>query len=142
MEELMNLTLSQIIGRIAGVLAVLSIFVEITPIKINPISHILRWIGQRINKGLIDKVDALDAKVCALERADVVSYRVRILRFADEIRRGMQHSKESFDQVLMDIDAYEQYCTAHPDFRNNKTVAAKAKILEIYSECIDENNFL
>ena len=142
MEAFMNLTLGQIVGRIAGVIAALSIFIEITPVKINPISALLRWVGKQINKELMDKVNTLETKVGALEKSDVISCRVRILTFADEIRRGMRHSKETFDQVLSDIDTYERYCTEHPDFMNNKTVAAKAKILDMYSECMDNNDFL
>lgn len=142
MEVLMGLTLGQIIGRIAGALAALSVFVEITPVKINPISFILRWIGKQINKELMDKMNTFEKKVEALEKSDAIDCRVRILTFADEIRRGMKHSKETFDQVLSDIDSYERYCAEHPDFMNNKTVAAKAKILEVYSECIDGNDFL
>ena len=142
MGALLNLTLGQIIGRIAGGLAVLSIFVEITPVKINPISYILRRIGKTINEELMDKMNTFEKKVEALEKSDAIDCRVRILTFADEIRRGVKHSKETFDQVLSDIDSYERYCAEHPDFMNNKTVAAKAKILEVYSECIDGNDFL
>lgn len=142
MEAFMNLTLGQIVGRIAGVIAVLSIFIEITPVKINPVSALLRWVGKQINKELMDKVNTLENKVGVLEKSDVIDCRVRILTFADEIRRGVRHSKETFDQVLSDIDTYERYCTEHPDFMNNKTVAAKAKILDVYSECIDNNDFL
>lgn len=142
METLMNLTVGQIIGGIAGIITVLSIFIEITPVKINPISALLRWIGKQTNKELMEKVDALEMKVGGLERADAVDCRVRILTFADEIRRKERHSKETFDQVLSDIDTYERYCDGHPDFMNHKTVAAKAKILEVYSECMDKNDFL
>lgn len=142
MEAFMNLTLGQIVGRIAGVIAVLSIFIEITPVKINPISALMRWIGKQTNKELMDKVSTLETKVGALEKSDVVDCRVRILTLADEIRRGVRHSEETFDQVLSDIDTYERYCKEHPDFMNNKTVAAKAKILDIYSECMDNNDFL
>lgn len=142
MEAFTNLTLGQIIGRIAGVIAVLSIFIEITPVKINPISALLRWVGKQINKELMDKVNTLKTKVWALEESDVINCRVRILTFADEIRRGVRHSKETFDQVLSDIDTYERYCTEHHEFMNNKTVAAKAKILDVYSECMDNNDFL
>lgn len=142
MEVLMGLTLGQIIGRIAGALAALSIFVEITPVKINPISSILRWIGKQTNKEVMEKMDTFEKKISALEKSDAIDCRVRILTFADEIRRGVRHSKETFDQVLSDIDAYERYCTEHPDFKNNKTVAARAKILEVFSECIDKNDFL
>ena len=142
MEALMNLTVGQIVGRIAGIITVLSIFIEITPVKINPISALLRWVGKQTNKELMEKVDALEVKVGGLERSDAVDCRVRILTFADEIRRKERHSKETFDQVLSDIDTYERYCDLHPDFMNHKTVAAKAKILEVYSECIDKNDFL
>ena len=142
MEMLMGLTIGQIIGRIAGALAALSVFVEITPVKINPISSVLRWIGKQMTKELIDKMDTIDKKVNALEKADAVDCRVRILTFADEIRRGVRHSKETFDQSLSDIDVYERYCAEHPDFLNNRTVAAKAKILEAYSKCMDDNDFL
>lgn len=142
MEMLMGLTIGQIIGRIAGALAALSVFVEITPVKINPISAFLRWIGKQMTKELMDKMDTLDKKVNALEKSDAVDCRVRILTFADEIRRGVRHSKETFDQSLSDIDAYERYCADNPDFLNNRTVAAKAKILETYSKCMDDNDFL
>lgn len=56
--------------------------------------------------------------------------------------RGMKHSQENFDQVLSDIDDYEHYCNNHPEFKNNKTVAAKEKILKVYSERMDNNDFL
>lgn len=55
MEAFMNLTLGQIVGSIAGVIAALSIFIEITPVKINPISALLRLVGKQINKELMDK---------------------------------------------------------------------------------------
>lgn len=138
----MNLTVGQICGGAVGVVAVLSIFIEIIPVKINPISALLGWIGKRTNKELLDNMREIERKVGKLEESDAIDCRFRILTFADEIRRKQRHSKETFDQVLMDIDAYERYCDGHADFKNHKTVAAKAKILEVYSDCIDKNDFL
>ena len=131
-----------IIADAVAVLAALSIVIEITPIKINPISCILKWVGKKTNEELIGKVKVLEEKVDDLEESGVVNCRVRILTFADEIRRGVRHSKETFDQVLSDIDTYEEYCSEHPKFMNHKTVAAKEKILDIYDMCIDSNDFL
>ena len=142
MDAIMGLTLSQLIGRIAGIIAVASVFIEITPIKVNPISHILKWIGSQLNKDITDKISNMEKKIDLLERADIISSRVRILRLSDEIRHGDKHSQEMFDQVLADIDTYDKYCDKHQDFKNNKTVAAKQKILEVYSNCIDNNDFL
>ncbi len=131
-----------IIGRVIAGIAALSVVVEIVPIKINPVSFILRWIGKRTNKELESKVDALSSRVDELEKSDAIDCRVRILAFADEIRRGVKHSKETFDQALSDIDTYERYCNDHPKFQNKKTVAANEKILAVYSECMDHNDFL
>ena len=123
-------------------IAALSVVIEFTPIKVNPISSILRWIGKRTNKELMEKVKILEDKIDDLEEAYIVNCRVRILTFADEIRRCVRHSKETFDQVLSDIDIYERYCEENPEFMNHKTVAAKEKILEVYSKCLDSNDFL
>lgn len=142
----MNLTLAQIFGSIVGIVAVISIFIEITPIKINPITHFLKWLGKKVNGEIIDRFDKLENKVSNMESVNnehnAINCRVRILRFGDEVRRGMCHSKENFDQILSDIDEYERYCKTHPEFKNNKTVATKEKILKVYSERIDNNDFL
>ena len=63
MDTLMNLTLGQILGSIAGIVVVLSIFIEITPIKVNPVSKFLGWIGGKTNKELNDKIKTLDDKL-------------------------------------------------------------------------------
>lgn len=153
METIMNLTVAEIFGGIAGIVIVLSVFIEITPIKINPVSSFLAWLGKKINRELMDKFDTLDNKVNNLEdkietmqseegERDAINCRIRILQFGDEVRHGTRHSEESFDQVLTDIDNYERYCSEHPEFKNNRTVLTKEKILEVYAECIDKGDFL
>lgn len=146
MEQLLNMTAAQIIGSVAGIVVIISIFIEIAPIRINPLSHFLRWLGKKINGDIIDRLDSLEGKVNNIESSsderNAISCRVRILQFGDEVRRGMKHSQENFDQVLSDIDDYERYCNSHPEFKNNKTVAAKEKILKVYSERMDNNDFL
>lgn len=136
------MTVVQMLGYMAGAIAFLSIFIEITPIKINPVTHILRWVGKQTNKEVMDKVDELEKKVCRLEENSIVNCRVRILRFSDEIRRGEKHSLESFNQALSDIDRYDMYCSEHPGFINNKGIAAKERIVTVYTECLEKNSFL
>ncbi len=146
METLMNLTIAEIFGGAAGVVILLSIFIEITPIKLNPVSSFLRWLGEKINKDVIERVDVLEKKMDSIEssnsKRDAVNCRVRILRYADEMRVGIRHSKESFDQILDDIDSYKRYCENHADFKNSKAVAATEIILSTYAECMDKNDFL
>ena len=65
-----------------------------------------------------------------------------IIDFSDECRRGTRHSEEHFDNVLEDIDAYEKYCAAHPQFENRKAVQSIRFIVEIYDECKRKNDFI
>ena len=80
--------------------------------------------------------DAARAKDKALEA------RRRILQFADEIRRGVQHSMEHFNNVLEDITSYKEYCRAHEDFQNDKAVRSIQRIEEVFDECMRNNDFL
>lgn len=153
MEAILNATIGQLIGGGLGILAVLSVFIEFTPIKINPISAVLHWIGERTNVGLTEQFAQLERKVEKLsakyekieaenEKREAISCRVRILRFADEIRRDVDHSQESFEQTLSDIDNYEKYCHEHPLFQNNKTIIANERIKAAYRNCLEKNSFL
>ncbi len=68
--------------------------------------------------------------------------RIRILCFSDEVRHGVRHSKESFDQVNLDIDTYRRYCDGHPNYKNNRAVMAIANIERVYADCLRKQDFL
>ena len=68
-------------------------------------------------------------------RADMC--RARILRFSDELRRGISHSEESFNNILEDIDSYISYCTQHESvYINSKANAAIRNIKIVHDKCI------
>ena len=142
----MGLTVGQIIGGSIGIFVILSIFIEITPIKVNPVSSFLKWLGKKINSDVIEKVEKLEKDVSDLndehQEDKAITCRVRILRFGDEVRMGQRHSQESFDQVLSDITTYNKYCTEHKDFKNDKTVITSKLIQDNYRERLEKNDFL
>ena len=153
MEWIMNATIGQLIGGGLSLIFALSMFIEITPIKINPISDLLSWIGKRTNKDIDNRLKTLEQKVedisekqekneAKMQEQEAINCRIRILRFSDEIRRNIKHSQESFDQTLSDITKYEQYCKDHPEFENKKTVLANKRISEAYDKCVSDNDFL
>lgn len=83
-------------------------------------------------QGLSKKIDENEAK----------GARRRILRFADELLQKKKHTKDYFDDVLADIDMYDRYCKANPDFPNNRTMMAEANIKTAYKERLEEHDFL
>ena len=140
------MTLQQILTGSGGVILIALTLIQIMPVKIDPWSRIAKIIGRAINGEVIDKVDELGESLQLLrdesEEREAITCRTRILRFGDEIIHGTEHTKEHFDQILADIDYYEQYCGAHPKFRNNKAVATIERIKAVYQKCLRENLFL
>lgn len=119
--------------------------IQIAPIKINPWS----WIAGLIHKflfGKIDqKLDAITAKVDKLEaqaeEEKAVQARTHILRFADELYANQTHSQEYFLQILDSMKFYTDYCAAHKDFQNGRTLNACDKIRETYDRLWHEHKF-
>jgi hypothetical protein len=75
------------------------------------------------------------------DRREAENRRVRILRFEDELQNNQRHSKDSFDQVMSDITAYNQYCQANPEFRNNQTEITASHITKVYHDCLEKHDF-
>ena len=109
-----------------------------------------KWKKDDQSAGKLDEISAevqsvkntLTAHIATDAEADAKQARRRIIDFSDECRRGTRHSEEHFDNVLEDIDAYEKYCAAHPQFENRKAVQSIRFIVEIYDECKRKNDFI
>lgn len=132
-------------GWAALVIGLLTL-IQIVPIKVNPWSWIGKHIGKMLNGEVLDKVDKLGSDVQHLKEQysehEAKAARVRILQFGDELYQNQLHTKERFDQILEDVSDYEDYCRAHPDFPNEKTVMTVERIKAVYQECLREHSFL
>lgn len=139
-------TLKQIGLYGGGILIALMTIIQIAPIKLDPWSWLGRCIGRAINGEVLEKVDMLTKDVAKNKADDDEQWaslsRTHILRFGDELLHGVAHSKEHFDQVLLDISKYEQYCETHPDYLNNVAHATIKQIKNTYQKCLEENKFL
>lgn len=87
---------------------------------------------------LTEKVDKLTYKV---DENQALTYRTRILRFNGEIKRGVKHDEEEFNDILEAIDGYELFCKEHPNFPNSKSVLAVENVKRTYQETYSCNNF-
>ena len=81
------------------------------------------------SKEIENKLDLLSDKI---DESQAINARTAILRFSDELRGGMEHSKEYYKQILDDCDTYEDFCKNHPNFRNSYTEIADKHIKEVY----------
>ena len=129
-----------------GLLVILAGMIKIPKLELNIWNLIGRTIGRSINKEVLEKVSQLSKEVDTLRKDEELERarqaRQRILRFNDEILFEKRHSKEHFDEILDDIDTYEEYCRTHEDYENNKAVLAIATIREVYKDCLKTHDFL
>ena len=113
------------------------------------------WIQNRhaSNKDILRAVQAVEGKVATLEdrvealqddqeRIQAEEARLRVIHFNGELLRDVKHTSEEFDQVLTDIDTYEDYCDDHPKYPNNKAILAVENIKRVYANCLKEHDFL
>lgn len=147
------MSLKEIFFTGGGAVFVLMSIIEISPIKINPWSRLVKWLGKAINAEVIKSLETvkknqaetreqLETHINTDERREADHCRARILRFNNELLREIPHTKEEFVEVLKDIDDYERYCRDHKDYANGRAVHAIANIGRVYDERLQKHDFL
>lgn len=134
-------------------LGAITLIEKFAPKDKKPWTAILTFVGKILTrefsesqKDLIDKVEVLSLKIEkvaeSVEETRAIAARVRILSFGDELLEGRLHSKDTYDQTLLDIDNYEKYCKSHENFKNNVTEETVALIKEKYRIRLRKNDFV
>lgn len=146
------------------IIIVILTILQYSRFPIKPWTAIARGLGRSINHDILKEQEGLKADISTLrdelnekdnaihEEIKIINtnrdvdkaerWRTQIIQFADEIRIGMKHSEEGFNEVLEAITRYEQFCNNNPDFPNSKATASIKIIRDVYDKSIKENNFL
>lgn len=76
----------------------LSVFIQIAPIKINPWTSLIKWIGRSLTSNINDKLIKMenDLKSLSFDIDENEKDRIRweVLDFANSCREGRRHSKD------------------------------------------------
>lgn len=123
------------VGGWLAVFVILSLLVEVTPIKINPVG----WLGERLNAKMYKRVDKIEEK---LDQHIAQSYRNKILAFQDNLLLdgSSMFTKEQYDEVIESITFYEKYCEDN-EIDNDKCVLAIRYIKRCYTDCQNNRSF-
>ena len=125
-------------GHIALIIAVVSIFFEVSKIKVNPISFILRWVGKRMFEPFREKIEELERTIDE-NKIDTIKW--EILEFANSCRNNVRHTKDEFDHIIAQNDKYHKLLDKYK-MENGVFDAEYAYILRLYKRCQDQNDFL
>lgn len=99
--------------------------------------------NRKETKEQLDRVQrTLDNHIKEDEDDKARNQRYRILRFYDEMCEHRRHSESHFEDILDDIDDYEEYCNRHPEFRNSRGHIAMKNIQATYDKLKANDGFL
>lgn len=140
------MSVEDVILGVGGILVALMSLVQLAPVKINPWSALAKALGRAINADLMQELaatkTALEKHIQMDDERNADAHRAKILAFNTELLRGIDHTREDFIEILAEIDCYESYCRAHPDYKNNRAVHAIANIGRVYDDRLKKHDFL
>ena len=119
--------------------------IEISPIKFNPITMVLKWMGDKMNSGIKAELDALK-KAQEEQRKDfrdykVAQYRYEIFQFENEIRdNNDHHTEEQYNHILEQCKSYEDYCKEY-NIPNGKAEMAIKHIRDVCYDHLRDDSF-
>lgn len=153
------MTIKQIIDLISAdgphwiiLFIIVASIIQISPIKINPWTALVNWLGRSLNKQVIDKVEAVNKKIDDVDKKlddhivesknqELQSTRSEILSFGSSIISGRNYNKEKFDFMISKCDKYEKYCREN-NVANGVADATIKEIRRVYSLRLGEGSFL
>lgn len=146
------MSIGEIIAAAGGAIALVSTFVEVSKIKINPWSSLLKWIGSKMmedvkteikeikdeQKELAKKQEELKRQR-AIDAADAI--KAEIFKFYNECQKGQRHSEAEFNHIIQQNKKYEDLIEETGE-ENGVYTAEYKYILTIYTKCQLEKDFL
>ena len=144
--------LEWVLHNIVQICLVLSVFIQITPIKINPWTRLFKWIGKLINTESDKKIDEVIKKVDNLKQElnetqksidenEKDRIRWEILDFATSCRNGQRHTQDEFLHIITLNDKYRQLL-AKTNETNGVFDVEYEYIKNLYAEKQKTNDFL
>ena len=137
--------LDWIIHNFVQLFLIFSIFFQISPIKWNPISSFVKWIGKALTSSLDDKIDDIATSVDELRENVNINEKDRIrweiLDFANSCRNGRNHSHDEFKHIVELHDKYKALLEETGD-KNGVFDTEYKQIQALYEERLQKNDFL
>lgn len=141
-----------VVHNIIQICVILSVFIQITPIKCNPWTRFFNWIGGLINKEPNAKIDSLLTATKDMENSitklnaevdenEKDRIRWEILDFANSCRNNRRHTKDEFQHMIDLNDKYKSLLAKTND-KNGVFEAEYEYIKKLYAERQAKNDFL
>ena len=122
-----------------------SLFIQISPIKINPWSTIIKWAGKLIMNEACGKMDDLIKTVNNIDKEvkenEKDRIRWEILDFANSCHNHRKHTRDEFKHIIELNDKYNELLEKTQD-RNGVFKAEYEYIQRLYNKLNEKDAFL
>ena len=103
--------LDWLVKNFISVVVIFSIFIQITPIKWNPLTTFAKWLSKIFTKELSDQIETMQGNLDDI-RDDIDEnekdrIRWEVLDFANSCRHGRKHTKDEFQHMITLNDKYK-----------------------------------
>lgn len=151
-EAVTGLSAPEALGRGFVWLVLLSMFVEITPVKLNPVTMFVNWlkkltraIGNTLNGPVLDEL-AKQKKTMSdirdtVDDNEIDRIRWEILDFANSCRQGKKHTHDEFIHII-ELNAKYHKILDRRELKNGIIDLEYGFITKIYARCEEEDDFL
>lgn len=153
----------EIVASTLGIISTLSVIIEISPIKIHPLSSITSKLGRALTKDLRQEMSNLSTQVNDISTSLVTTeenlnkridanrreateryikqLRKEILDFSNSCMNNVHHTKDEFEHI---IEAHEEYeeLIEKLNLTNGRVELEFDFIQEVYKKCLMENSFI
>lgn len=130
--------------HIVHIILVLSVFIQIAPVKINPWTSLIKWIGKvltyNINEKLIKMETNLNILSTSVDENQKDRIRWEVLDFSNSCKQGKRHSKDQFQHIITLNDKYKKLLKRTED-KNGVFDAEYSYIQRIYKKLQETNDF-
>ena len=151
-EAVTGMPVSEALGQGIVWIIVLSMFVEITPVKLNPVTMFFDWIkklireiGNALNGPVLDEL-AKQKKTMSdirdtVDDNEIDRIRWEILDFANSCRNKRRHTREEFLHIINLNEKYHKILDERG--MTNGQIDIEYEYIEgLYRKCLEENSFL
>lgn len=120
------------------IIVIISLFIQIAPIKINPWSVLFKWIGRALTGDIKTQLDEITKEVRDNEKDRI---RWEILDFANSCHNGRKHTKDEFRHINKLNKKYIALLKQTKD-TNGEFEVEYQYIQDLYAERTRKNDFL
>ncbi len=118
-----------------------SVFIQITPIKLSPISSLFEWIGHIVTRQVEARLIDIQNQIVDLENKEVKRSRWEIIKFAQKVQQGEdKYTREAWEHCIEQLTEYEEYTKEH-NIKNGKIKHTGAYLEDIYRKHLEHNDF-